>query len=153
MAVKEKEVKLRLIGGAHVVGRGNDRITYKRGDVFMSDVDLRQVFKGKFEKIEDLPVTIPSVNAPPAVHRAPEPAEVAQAEAVVEENEETDDAGPKMEDVTGLFPKASKAGLKVFKGPDKKYMVCDPDDLETNLADKLLKKTELIAFLEEHGSK
>lgn len=132
--------RFEVLAGRHIERgagpKGEDK-TYKRGDVFESELELDKVFVNKFRRVaEDKVMTAVTEALPKAAEDlekmdVPDPGEPAK----IHEH-----------DVTAEFPTAAKADLKVFK-VGKKYRVVDADTQDTQLHTGFFTKKEAAEFI------
>jgi hypothetical protein len=158
----------RVLGGNHV----QDGVTYKKGEVIDTPMDLCGKFKGKFERVYHNDLTSNPKEAAPDVSEEPEiplsengdtdkqegGGEDADAAPPASEEEDTEDDEAEDEepevpvdvDVTKKFAIAGKAGLTVIQ-TGRVYSLYDGDDRvgKKKLTSKKKVREAIAAFMEQ----
>jgi len=138
--------------GNHVESdsKGNP-ITYVSGDIVESNTDLAKKFPSKFVRVQEFEVDTKGESAPAPTIPLPEDVVTKKNPQILEkeklEKEKLEEQYG--EDVSDSFPTAKKVNLKVFEKGNW-YIVLDPDDDNTILTEKKLRKSKVEDFLQEY---
>ncbi len=119
-------------------------LTYHKGDIIDTGIDLSKLFRGKFEQVVDSPES-----APTGVKLKPAKKGKKGKKGSPAGSEKAPD-GPRGKDVTDLFPAlVGEEGITVFRRGAWHHIYQGTDEDATPINPKGLKKKEVIPFFEK----
>jgi len=145
-----KVKEYRVVGGSHV----QDGLTYPRGSIIKTDVNLVKLFGKKFERVlppdEDEERDTAKPAAIPTALSKKKEAEAKNEAAKEDDDTEKEKVNPN--DVTKDFPTASKIFLVVHKAKAKnRFNLFDPEDMDKSLNKAPLGVTGINKLLESYS--